>query len=139
MARSKSPRERAICIERIIELTKQYGRLTVTDASAMLGLHRGTTERYFHRAAEQGGLIRYGRCGLFRDQRATIDFDLQRFGSANKKAGMTADQITAAFPHVAKLETQAGRDLLEAMRSQMIEMAVKLANAESQLRQGVAL
>lgn len=48
---------------------------------------------------------------------------------------MTIEQITAAFPHVAKLESQVGRELLEAMRSQMIEMAVKLSNCESKCRE----
>lgn len=81
MARQKTPEQRAFCIQRIIDLTQQYGRLTVKEASAMLGLYRGTTEKYFHQAAARGGLIRHGRCGLFRDQRAVIDYDLQRYSS----------------------------------------------------------
>lgn len=49
------------------------------------GRHRTTAEKYLRVAVEQGGLVRHGRCGIFRDQRATIDFDLKRF-SHNKAA-----------------------------------------------------
>lgn len=56
MARKKTDKERTLIINRIIELVK-----------------------------EQGGLVRHGRCGIFRDLRATIDFDLKRF-SHNKVA-----------------------------------------------------
>ncbi|MBB1199632.1 DUF977 family protein [Enterobacteriaceae bacterium 89] len=84
MARPKTSTQKAWYIERIIHLTQQHGRITVKDASAMFGLNRGTTEKYFREAAARGSLVRHGRCGLFRDQRATIDFDLQRFSYAGK-------------------------------------------------------
>jgi hypothetical protein len=45
----------------------------------MFGLHRSTAEKYIRVAVEQGQLIRHGRCGIFRDQRAVIDFDMERF------------------------------------------------------------
>ncbi|MFW0766725.1 DUF977 family protein [Trabulsiella odontotermitis] len=79
MARSLSPAEKHACIKTIISLTRQTGRLTVKQASEILGLHRTTTEKYFRAAVGTGEVLRYGRCGLFRDQQATIDFDLQRF------------------------------------------------------------
>ncbi|MCM8841907.1 DUF977 family protein [Citrobacter cronae] len=59
--------------------------ITVSEASQMLSLHRQTTEKYFRVAAERGELIRYGRLGLFRDQKAVIDFDLQRFSYGSSK------------------------------------------------------
>ncbi|EOZ1417358.1 TPA: DUF977 family protein [Enterobacter hormaechei subsp. hoffmannii] len=85
MARKKTDKERALIINRIIELVKEQGRITTNDVVAMFGLHRTTAEKYLRVAVEQGGLVRHGRCGIFRDQRATIDFDLKRF-SHNKAA-----------------------------------------------------
>ncbi|MBE1234503.1 DUF977 family protein, partial [Salmonella enterica] len=37
----------------------------------------------------RGGFIRHGRCGVFRDQRAVIDYDLKRY-SCNKTTGFSA-------------------------------------------------
>lgn len=79
MARKKTQKERALIINRIIELVKEQGRITTKDVVAMFDLHRSTAEKYLRTAVEQGGLVRHGRCGIFRDQRATIDFDLERF------------------------------------------------------------
>lgn len=84
MARKKTHKERALIINRIIELVKEQGRITTKDVIAMFDLHRSTAEKYLRNAVEQGGLVRHGRCGIFRDQRATIDFDLKRF--SNRKA-----------------------------------------------------
>ncbi|WP_320726009.1 DUF977 family protein [Enterobacter ludwigii] len=79
MARKKTHKERTLIINRIIELVKEQGRITTKDVIAMFDLHRSTAEKYLRIAVEQGGLVRHGRCGIFRDQRATIDFDLERF------------------------------------------------------------
>lgn len=57
MARKKTDKERTLIINRIIELVK-----------------------------EQGVLVRHGRCGIFRDLRATIDFDLKRFSHSEAAA-----------------------------------------------------
>ncbi|MEX1839142.1 DUF977 family protein [Enterobacter cloacae] len=84
MARKKTDQERIVIINRIIELVKEHGRITTKDVVAMFDLHRTTAEKYLRTAVEQGGLVRHGRCGIFRDQRATIDFDLKRF--SNRKA-----------------------------------------------------
>ncbi len=84
MARKKTDQERIVIINRIIELVKENGRITTKDVIAMFDLHRTTAEKYLRTAVEQGGLVRHGRCGIFRDQRATIDFDLKRF--SNRKA-----------------------------------------------------
>ncbi|MGN5574273.1 DUF977 family protein [Enterobacter sp. Lyrl_3] len=84
MARALSPAQKSACIKTIIRLTRQSGRLTVRDASAILGLHRTTTEKYFRAAVSTGEVVRYGKLGLFRDQRATIDFDLERFSYSPK-------------------------------------------------------
>lgn len=79
MPRPKTHSERTLMIAWIIELVKKYGHATTKDIAAMFGLHRTTAEKYIRAAIEQGHLIRHGRSGVFRDQRAVIDFDLQRF------------------------------------------------------------
>jgi DeoR/GlpR family transcriptional regulator of sugar metabolism len=84
MPRPKTQSERAQIITRIIELVKEHGRITTNDVVAMFDLHRTTAEKYIRTAVQRGELLRYGRCGIFRDQRAVIDFDLKRF-SHNKK------------------------------------------------------
>ncbi|EHW2741467.1 DUF977 family protein [Escherichia coli] len=86
MPRSNPPQKQEALIQIIIEEVNLRGRLTVNQASEMLSLHRGTTEKYFREATIRGGLIRHGRCGLFRDQRAVLDFDLQRFSYNSGKS-----------------------------------------------------
>lgn len=79
MPRPKTHEERTVMINRIIELVKEQGRITTKDVVAMFNLHRTTTEKYIRIAVQRGELIRYGRCGIFRDDRAIIEFDLKRF------------------------------------------------------------
>lgn len=79
MPRPKTHSERALFISWIIEMVKKHGRATTRDVAAMFGLHRTTAEKYIRAAVEQGKLIRHGRCGVFRDQRAVIDFDMERY------------------------------------------------------------
>jgi len=79
MAKPKTQRERTLFIAWIIELVKKHGRTTTNDVVAIFGLHRTTAEKYIRAAVEQGELIRHGRCGVFRDQRAVIDFDMERY------------------------------------------------------------
>jgi hypothetical protein len=79
MAKPKTHQERTLIIAWIIEMVKQYGRATTKDISAMFGLHRTTAEKYIRIAIKQGELIRHGRSGIFRDQRAVIDFDMERY------------------------------------------------------------
>lgn len=79
MPRPKTHEERTVMINRIIELVKEHGRITTNDVVAMFDLHRTTAEKYIRIAVQRGDLIRYGRCGIFRDGRAIIDFDLKRF------------------------------------------------------------
>ncbi|ESE90388.1 putative DNA-binding protein, partial [Salmonella enterica subsp. enterica serovar Paratyphi B str. SARA56] len=76
MARPKTHSERMIILERIIGLVKEQGRITTNDVVAMFGVHRTTAEKYLQIALVRGGFIRHGRCGVFRDQRAVIDYDL---------------------------------------------------------------
>lgn len=97
MARTKTDKERALIINRIIELVKEQGRITTNDVVAMFGLHRTTAEKYLHVAVEQGGPVRHGRCGVFRDQRATIDFDLKRFSHSKVAAGKTSPNVLTAL------------------------------------------
>jgi DeoR/GlpR family transcriptional regulator of sugar metabolism len=79
MPKPKTHDERTRIINRIIELVKEHGRITTKEVVAMFNLHRTTAEKYIRLAVQRGELIRYGRCGIFRDQRAIIDFDLSRF------------------------------------------------------------
>lgn len=79
MARPKTHQERSLFIAWIIEVVKKYGHATTKDIAEMFGLHRSTAEKYIRVAIERGNLIRHGRCGIFRDQRAVIDFDMERF------------------------------------------------------------
>ncbi|CQR76786.1 DUF977 family protein [Enterobacter hormaechei] len=79
MARKKTDKERALIINRIIELVKEQGRITKNDVVAMFGLHRTTAEKYLRVAVDKGGLVRYGICGIFRYQRTVIEFNLERY------------------------------------------------------------
>ncbi|EJK2390465.1 DUF977 family protein, partial [Salmonella enterica] len=89
MARPKTQEERSLFIAWIIEMVKKYGHATTKDIVEMFGLHRTTAEKYIRVAVERGNLIRHGRCGIFRDQRAVIDYDLKRY-SCNKTTGFSA-------------------------------------------------
>ena len=89
MARALSATERREYVRAVIRITKHQGRLTTTDAMKKLGLCRSTIQKYFLDAEATGEVVRHGRLGLFRDQRAVIDFDMQRFGMAPREvAGM---------------------------------------------------
>ncbi|MCE1325369.1 DUF977 family protein [Enterobacter asburiae] len=79
MPRPKTQSERNQIISRIIELVKKHGRITTKEVVEMFDLHRTTAEKYIRIAIARGELIRYCRCGIFRDQRTIIDFDLKRF------------------------------------------------------------
>ncbi|HBM8968348.1 DUF977 family protein [Enterobacter cloacae] len=79
MPRPKTQSERNQIISRVINLVKKDGRITMKEVVAMFDLHRTTAEKYIRIAIARGELIRYGRCGIFRDQRTIIDFDLKRF------------------------------------------------------------
>ena len=83
MPRPKSHNERVQIIARIIELVNKHSRITTKEVVAIFDLHRTTAEKYMRIAVQRGELIRYGRCGIFRDQRAIIDFDLKRFSHSN--------------------------------------------------------
>lgn len=86
MPRPKTHEERTLIINRIIALVNEQGRITTKDVVAMFDLHRSTAEKYLRVAVEQGGLVRHGRCGIFRDLRATIDFDQKRFSHSKVAA-----------------------------------------------------
>lgn len=86
MARPKTHEERSLFIAWIIEMVKKHGHATTKDIVAMFGLHRTTAEKYIRVAVERGNLIRHGRCGIFRDQRAVIDFDQKRFSHSKEPA-----------------------------------------------------
>ncbi|MER1496062.1 DUF977 family protein [Enterobacter cloacae] len=86
MARPKTEQERTLLIAWIIEMVKKYGHATTKDIAEMFGLHRTTAEKYIRIAIERGQLIRHGRCGIFRDQRAIIDFDLKRYSHSKVAA-----------------------------------------------------
>ena len=79
MSRPKTHEERTLIIQRIINQVKECGRITTSDVMDLFGLCRNTAEKYLQVAIQRGGIIRHGRCGVFRDQRAIIDFDLKRY------------------------------------------------------------
>ncbi|KUQ86080.1 DNA breaking-rejoining protein [Enterobacter genomosp. O] len=79
MLRPKTHEERTVIIHRLIQLVKEQGRITTKDVVAIFDLHRTTAEKYMRIAIQRGGLNRYGRCGIFRDENAVIDFDLKHF------------------------------------------------------------
>ncbi|EBP4366245.1 DUF977 family protein [Salmonella enterica] len=104
MARPKTHSERMIILERIIGLVKEQGRITTNDVVAIFGVHRTTAEKYLQIALVRGGFIRHGRCGVFRDQRAVIDYDLSEWADmqfllwdAQRRAGISDEQITQAM------------------------------------------
>lgn len=97
MARPKTHSERTIILERIIGLVKEQGRITTNDVVAMFGVHRTTAEKYLQIALERGGFIRHGRCGIFRDQRAVIDYDLRRY-SSSQVTGFSALPVLEKSP-----------------------------------------
>ena len=86
MARAISAAERREYVRAVIRITKHQGRLTTNDAMKKLGLSRDTVLKYFREAAASGEVVRHGRLGLFRDQRAVIDFDMKRFDLVPKVA-----------------------------------------------------
>ena len=86
MARPKTHQERRLIISWIVEMVKKHGHATTKEIAAMFGLHRTTAEKYILVAIKQGELVRHGRCGIFRDQRAVIDFDLKRFSHSKAEA-----------------------------------------------------
>lgn len=75
----KSREQKQECVQKIIDLTRAKGRLTVKEACDKLSMHRDTAAKYFRAAVNTGFVVRYGRLGLFPDQRAIINFDLKRF------------------------------------------------------------
>ncbi|MEZ7215359.1 DUF977 family protein [Klebsiella spallanzanii] len=76
---NKSREQKQACVQAIIELTREKGRLTVKEACAELHMCRDSVGKLFRAAVRTGKVIRHGNLGLFPDYRATIDFDLQRF------------------------------------------------------------
>ncbi|HEI9718706.1 hypothetical protein DOD04_02085 [Klebsiella michiganensis] len=86
MARAISAAERREYVRAVIRITKHQGRLTTSGAMKKLGLSRDTVLKYFREAEATGEVVRHGRSGLFRDQRAVIDFDMKRFGLVPKAA-----------------------------------------------------
>ena len=84
MARALSAAERREYVSAVIRITKHQGRLTTTEAMKKLGLSRDTVLKYFREAETTGEVVRHVRSGLFRDQRAIIDFDMKRYGLAPK-------------------------------------------------------
>lgn len=84
MPRAIPANERQQYIAAIIRITQHCGRLTVSEAMKKLDLSRDTTQRYFREAAASGDVYRHGRLGLFRSERAALDFDMKRYGMVPK-------------------------------------------------------
>ncbi|WP_264373405.1 DUF977 family protein [Kosakonia radicincitans] len=107
----------------IIDETRYRGRLTTGDVVKMFKLHRSTAEKYIREAVRKGNLVRHGRCGIFRDQRATIDFDYERFTSKAPETVpnpgaftiMTNQQLITAAEHAARYVPTATAQLIRAL------------------------
>lgn len=48
----------------------------------------------------RGGFLRHGRSGIFRDQRAMIDFDMRRYSSHGNKSQKSERVLAAAYGEV---------------------------------------
>lgn len=68
-------------VRRIIDFVKEHGRITTEQVAEMTGLSIKTARLDMQVAQRTGGIIRHGRQGLFRDLRATIDFDMANYDS----------------------------------------------------------
>lgn len=102
MPRPKTHEEQTVIINQIIELVKEQDRITAKDVVAMFILHRTTAEKYIRIALQRGELIRYGRCGIFRDDCAIIHFDLKRFSHSkwqHEQHSPYKCSLAGAFPH----------------------------------------
>lgn len=86
MARALSAVERREYVRAVIRITRASGAPHDHRGNEKLGLSRATVQRYFSEAEATGEVVRHGRLGLFRDQRAVIDFDMKRFGLVPKVA-----------------------------------------------------
>lgn len=84
MSRPKTHQERTLIIDRLTELVNGHGHITTRDTVMLFGIHRTTAEKYLREAIRRGGFLRHGRSGVFRDQRAMIDFDMRRYSSRRK-------------------------------------------------------
>lgn len=85
MARALSAVERREYVRAVIR-SPASGATHDRRGNEKLGLSRATVQRYFSEAEATGEVVRHGRLGLFRDQRAVIDFDMKRFGLVPKTA-----------------------------------------------------
>lgn len=102
MPRPQTHEERTLIINRIIELVKEQGRITTKDIVAMFDLHRPTAEKYIRIAVQRGELIRYSRCGIFRDERAIVDLDLKRFSYSkwqHEQHCQSKNNLARVLPH----------------------------------------
>lgn len=140
-AKTKHPR-RAHCLH------KRDHRRNAISRSAdhrrygkMFKLHRSTAEKYIREAVRKGNLVRHGRCGIFRDQRATIYFDYERFTCKAPVSGpnpgaftiMTNQQLIAAAEHAARHVPTTTAQLITALvrAVQQGEELVRKLEAES--------
>lgn len=66
-------------VRRIIDFVKAHGRATTEQVAEIIGLCVKTARLDMQSAVRTGEVVRHGRFGLFRDKRATIDFDLAKY------------------------------------------------------------
>ncbi|GKJ18651.1 MULTISPECIES: DUF977 family protein [Klebsiella] len=74
-------------VRRIIDFVKEHGRITTVQVAKMTGLSIKTARLDMQVAQRTGEIVRYGRQGLFRDLRATIDFDLANYDGRKNVGG----------------------------------------------------
>ncbi|EOH3204864.1 DUF977 family protein [Klebsiella pneumoniae] len=74
-------------VRKIIDFVKEHGRITTEQVAEMTGLSIKTARLDMQVAQRTGEIIRYGLQGLFRDLRATINFDLANYDSRKNAGG----------------------------------------------------
>ncbi|EQA8340104.1 DUF977 family protein [Klebsiella oxytoca] len=72
-------------VRKIIDFVKSNGRITTEQVAEMTGCCVKTARLDMQLAVKTGEVLRHGRFGLFRDQRATIDFDLAKYSYSSNK------------------------------------------------------
>ncbi|EGR9571015.1 DUF977 family protein [Salmonella enterica subsp. enterica serovar Grumpensis] len=100
MSRPKTHQERTLIIDRLTELVNEQGHITTRDTVMLFGIHRTTAEKYLRETMRRGGFLRHGRSGIFRDQRAMIDFDMRRYSSHGNKSQKSERVLAAAYGEV---------------------------------------
>lgn len=77
-------------IRELIAMVKLHGRITYAQAVNHFGIQDDMIRRRFNEAVATGEVIRYGKCGLFRDEKTVAEYLKERprrlYGQARVRA-----------------------------------------------------